>query len=47
MAVQFFLEPFGAALKDAIGGKAQCVLDSEEVAELIVQRKNEAGVAAA
>jgi len=43
-ALQFFLQRLGAVLKNAIGGNAQCVLDSEELAELIEQRQGKASV---
>jgi len=40
-ALQFFLQRLGAVLKNAIGANAQCVLDSEELAELIIRARNE------
>jgi len=36
----------GAAQEDRVGRNAQCVLDAEELAELIEQGQSEAGIAA-
>jgi hypothetical protein len=43
--LQLLLPPLGATLEDAVGGDAESIGDSEELAELVEQRQSKTGIA--